>query len=177
MSPQSDPMTILLQTAPPEQAVTVDAGATRTDPDADLIEALRSGRNEAAEALVTRFGPRVYRLAARITGNARDAEEVTQDVLWQVFNKIHTFRGQAVFGSWVYRITANTAYEKLRRRSRERHEVSWEELSPTFDELGRHAAPITDWSPRVEDPAMQGELHAALSQAIEHLPPELRVVL
>jgi DNA-directed RNA polymerase specialized sigma24 family protein len=101
------------------------------DPDAALVEQLRGGDAGAAEALVGAYGDRVYRLAIRITGNAADAEEVVQDTLWAVTRKIDTFRGAAAFGSWVYRITANAAYQKLRGRRRLRTEVSWEELAST----------------------------------------------
>ena len=109
------------------------------DPDAPLVAQLRRADTGAAEALVGAYGDRVYRLAIRITGNASDAEEVVQDALWTASRKIDTFRGAAAFGSWVYRITANAAYEKLRRRRRTRHEVSWEDLVPSFDDYGQHA--------------------------------------
>ena len=101
------------------------------DSDAALVEQLRGGDAGAAEGLVGAYGDRVYRLAIRITGNAADAEEVVQDTLWAVTRKIDTFRGAAAFGSWVYRITANAAYQKLRGRRRLRTEVSWEELAST----------------------------------------------
>jgi RNA polymerase sigma-70 factor (ECF subfamily) len=169
-------MTMLVRT-PPEPAEAIEAGPARTDPDAGLVEALRDGRSDAAEALVTGFGPRAYRLAARITGNAHDAEEVTQDALWRVLDKIHTFRGESAFGRWVHRIIANVAYQKLRGRYHQRHEVSWEELSPRFNELGEHAVPIADWSPRVGDPAIRAELRAELRRAIGRLPPEFRTVV
>ena len=84
------------------------------DPDATLVEQLREGDAGAAEALVDAYGDRVYRLAIRITGNASDAEEVVQDTLWTVSRKIDTFRGAAAFRSWLYRITANYAYQKVR---------------------------------------------------------------
>jgi DNA-directed RNA polymerase specialized sigma24 family protein len=51
-------------------------------------------------------------------GTPSDAEEVVQDTLWTASRKIGTFRGAAAFGSWVYRITANAAYQKLRGRRR-----------------------------------------------------------
>jgi RNA polymerase sigma-70 factor, ECF subfamily len=169
-------MTTLVST-PPEPADAIDGGPARTDPDADLVEALREGRSDAAEALLIGFGPRAYRLAARITGNAHDAEEVTQDALWRVLDKIHTFRGESAFVHWVHRITANVAYQKLRGRYHQRHEVSWEELVPRFNELGEHAVAITDWSPLVGDPAIRAELRAELRRAIGRLPPECRTVV
>ena len=144
------------------------------DRDADLVEALRRQEPGAAEALVAAYGDRVYRLAIRITGNSSDAEEMVQDALWAASRKIDTFRGTAAFGSWVYRITANAAYQKRRARRHDRNETSWEDLAPTFDETGRPVQGGSDWSPRLHDPALQSELHAVLRSAIDELPGEHR---
>ena len=144
------------------------------DRDADLVEGLRRQEAGAAETLVAAYGDRVYRLAIRITGNSSDAEEVVQDALWAATRKIDTFRGTAAFGSWVYRITANAAYQKRRGRRVERNGVSWDELGPSFDELGQHVQPGIDWSPRLHDPVLQAELHSVLRAAIDELPEEHR---
>jgi DNA-directed RNA polymerase specialized sigma24 family protein len=80
---------------------------TRLDPAQELLTALRECDSTAAEALVTAYGERAYRLAIRITGNQQDAEEAVQDVFWRVVRNIDTFRRDAVLGSWIYRITAN----------------------------------------------------------------------
>src|SRR5712664_3334749 len=144
------------------------------DRDAALVAQLRRGDAGAAEALVGVYGDRVYRLALRITGNASDAEEVVQDALWTASRKIDTFRGAAAFGSWVYRITANAAYQKLRGRRSQRHEVSWEDLAPAFDEQGQHVEVTVDWSRRLKDPAIEGELKSVLGGAIDELPADYR---
>src|SRR5213080_2158323 len=88
----------------------------RADRDLDLLEALRLHEPTAAERLVTTYGQRAYRLAASITGNEQDAEEVVHDAFWSVVQKIDTFRGESAFGPWLYRIVANAAYQKLRGR-------------------------------------------------------------
>jgi RNA polymerase sigma-70 factor (ECF subfamily) len=157
-----------------QQAGSVPAGPRRPDPDADLVEQLRRGDPDGPDVLVATFGDRVYRLAIRITGNEQDAEEVVQDALWTAARKINTFRGQSAFGSWLYRITANTAYQKLRGRQAKKHEVPWEDLFPSFDELGQHVDPVSDWSPKVEEPALQNELREVLSSAIADLPDDYR---
>jgi len=131
----------------------------------------------AAERLVTRYGDRAYRLASGITGNGQDAEEVVQDAFWTVVRKIDTFRGESAFGSWLYRIVANAAYQKLRGRQSRRRELSLDEVLPFFDEDGRHVAPMADWSPRVDDPSVQAELRMALTSAIDELPAAYRTVL
>src|SRR5580704_3334289 len=128
------------------------------DPDAALVEALRQADAGAVEALVRTYEDRVYRLAIRITGNASDAEEVVQDTVWTVSRKIDTFtaRGGAAFGSWLYRITANAAYQKLRGWRSRRNEVSWDDRAPAFDERSLYAKTMLDW-PRRLGPATEGE--------------------
>ena len=146
----------------------------RVDRDAGLVERLRQQDPGAAEALVAAYGDKVYRLAIRITGNEQDAEEVVQDALWTAARKIDTFKGESAFGSWLYRITANTAYQKLRGRQSKRHEVAWEDIAPSFDDQGHHAEPVGDWSAKVEEPALQTELRSVLSTAINDLPGDYR---
>jgi RNA polymerase sigma-70 factor, ECF subfamily len=144
------------------------------DPDAALVAQLRRADTGAAEALVGAYGDRVYRLAIRITGNASDAEEVAQDALWAASRKIDTFHGTSAFGSWVYRITANAAYQKLRKKLSQRHEVSCEDLVPSLDDFGQHAEVAIDWSRRLKDPAVEGELRRLLGRAIDDLPAHYR---
>ena len=148
--------------------------APKTDRDAGLVERLRRQDADAAEALVAAYGDKVYRLAIRITGNEQDAEEVVQDALWTAARKIDTFKGESAFGSWLYRITANTAYQKLRGRQSKKNEVSWDALSPWFDDQGHHAEPVGDWSAKVEEPALQAELRTVLTTAINDLPDDYR---
>ena len=80
------------------------------------MKRLREAGADAAEALVSTYGARVYRLAVRITGSEADAEEVVQDALWTVVRRVELFRGDAALGTRIYLITANAAYDKLRRR-------------------------------------------------------------
>jgi RNA polymerase sigma-70 factor (ECF subfamily) len=150
---------------------------TRVDADGQLLEALRRRDSAAAEGLVTRYGARAYRLAMGITRNAADAEEVVQDAFWSVIRKIETFRGDAAFGSWLYRIVANAAFQKMRRGLHRRTEISLDEVLPTFHEDDGAAPPIEDWSERVDDPAIRSDLRSALSSAIEELSPEYRIVV
>ena len=148
------------------------------DPDAAaLVAELRRTDTGAAETLVGAYGDRVYRLAIRITGNASDAEEVVQDAFSSVLKNIGTFRGDASLGSWIYRIVANAAYQNVRRRRHRRDEICLEDVLPSFQEDGRHAGPISDWSARIDDPAVQAELRVALNAAIDDLPPAYRVAI
>jgi RNA polymerase sigma-70 factor, ECF subfamily len=106
--------------------------------------------------------------------NASDAEEVAQDALRAASRKVDTFRATSAFGSWVYRITANAAYQKLRKTGSQRHEVSWEDLVPSLDDFGQHGEVAIDWSRRLKDPAVEGELKRVLGRAIDELPAHYR---
>jgi RNA polymerase sigma-70 factor (ECF subfamily) len=150
--------------------------ATRLDPDQDLLTALREREPTAAEALITAYGDRAYRLAARITRNQQDAEEVVQDAFWSVVRKVDMFRGDSAFASWVYRIVSNAAYEKIRRRSRVFVDIALDEVLPPFHE-GRHAGLMSDWSSGIDDPAVHKELRSVLSSAVSELPAHHRAVM
>jgi RNA polymerase sigma factor, sigma-70 family len=150
---------------------------TRIDRDGSLVAALRRGHPTAAEDLVAAYGDRACRLATRITRNAQDAEEAVQDAFLSVIRRIDTFRGDAAFGSWLYRIVANAAYQCCRRRRRPGADVSLDKLLPVFDEHGRHVVPVADWSMIVDDPARQTELRMALSTAIDALPDDYRAAM
>jgi RNA polymerase sigma-70 factor, ECF subfamily len=101
---------------------------TRLDRDEELLAALRHREPAAPERLVTTYGHLGHRLATRIMGNGHDGEEVVQDAFWAVVRKIDSFRGESAFGSWLFRIVANAAYQKLRSRQSRRRDVSWDEV-------------------------------------------------
>ena len=153
------------------------APVPRVDADGDLVEALRREDPDAAERLVERYGDRVYRLAMRITGVREDAEEAAQDALWTIARKVGMFKGESAFGSWIYRITANAAYQKLRTRRQKAAEIALDDVLPSLDGDGRHFEPMDDWSNRVDEQALQGELRGVLQRAIDGLPADYRTAL
>jgi RNA polymerase sigma-70 factor (ECF subfamily) len=153
------------------------APVPRVDADADLVDALRREEPDAAERLVERYGDRVYRLAMRITGLREDAEEAAQDALWTIARKVNMFKGESAFGSWIYRITANAAYQKLRTRRQKSAEIALDDVLPSLDGDGRHFEPMDDWSNRVDEQALQGELRDVLQRAIDGLPSDYRTAL
>src|SRR4029453_4781079 len=129
------------------------------DRDERLVEALRHGESSAAERLVATYQDRAYRLALRIARRRGDRSGCVLDG----DPKIHTFRGESAFGSWLYRIVANCAYRKLRHRRGPCREIALGGVLPVFDEDGRHAAPMADWSAVVDDPAWRAELRLRMS--------------
>jgi len=133
---------------------------SRTDRDWQLVDVLRRRDATAAECLVSTFGDRAYRLAIGIAGNHQDAEEAVQDAFWTVIHKIDTFRADAALGSWIYRITANSALQRRRRVTRRRDVISLDETIPAFHQDGR----------------CESELRNALTFALQDLPDHYRAV-
>jgi RNA polymerase sigma-70 factor (ECF subfamily) len=151
-------------------------GGPAADRDGELAEALRRGAPTAAERLVATYGSRAYRLAIGITRNGPDAEEVVQDAFCSVIRSIETFRGESAFGSWLYRIVMNAAYQKLRGRAARPVTISLDDVLPAFDEDGQ-ARPLADWSLRLDDHARRTELRLVLAAAIDELPADYRATV
>lgn len=82
---------------------------------AELIAGARRGEEKAFETLFHRNKQRVYSLCLRITRNTADAEELTQEAFFQAFRKIHTFRGESAFSTWLHRLTVNIVLMRLRK--------------------------------------------------------------
>ncbi len=104
------------------------SGSEATSSDDLLIRRAQRGEPGAFDDLIRRNYRLIHRWALVKTGDADDAEDVTQRVLIQLFEKLETFQGRSSFNSWLYRITSNAAGELHRRRgARERAVAKWEE--------------------------------------------------
>lgn len=146
--------------------------------DAELVERLRARDEAAVETLIAHYENRVFGLALRLTGNRQDAEEILQDVFWQVLRHVGSFRGDSKLSSWIYRIATNTALMKNRRRRRSR-EVPLEEeaLGPSMSPAGMIAEPIVDWTRLPNQELERKELAQRLATAMDELPSDYRAVL
>ena len=89
------------------------------DSDAIAIERTLAGDRDAFRVLVERHSQSVFRLAYRMTGNQHDAEEVVQEAFLRAYQKLEQFAERANFGTWVYRIAANYAIDRMRQRKSE----------------------------------------------------------
>jgi RNA polymerase sigma-70 factor (ECF subfamily) len=97
--------------------------------DAELVKGVIAREESCFEELLERYGSKVLNLAMRITRNQEDAEEILQDVFITVFTKIGSFEHKAQFSSWLYRVTMNSSFMKIRARNR-RRTVSMEDVEP-----------------------------------------------
>jgi RNA polymerase sigma-70 factor, ECF subfamily len=146
------------------------------DIDADLVEALRRAAPEGPQRLLERHGDRIYRLVLRITSVEEDAAEAVEETLRTAVHAIHTLTGGPALGCWIYRTAAKAAYHRLRMRRPHVDEVALDDVVPSLDGDG-HFEPMSDWSNRIGERALQGALHAILTAAIDALPPDYRTAL
>ncbi|MBS7458021.1 RNA polymerase sigma factor [Coralloluteibacterium stylophorae] len=104
---------------PPAGRAPADTGSVEAGHDPDLELVLRIGRGDrlACTQFVDRYLDRVQRLATRLTGNREDAEEAAQEVFIRVWQQAARWTpGNARFSTWLYRVTTNVCYDRLRRR-------------------------------------------------------------
>ena len=80
------------------------------------VRLAQEGDAGAFEFLYRLHCRRVYALCLRMVKDPSEAEDLTQEAFMQVFRKIHTFRGEAAFSSWLHRLTANIVLMRLRRK-------------------------------------------------------------
>jgi RNA polymerase sigma-70 factor (ECF subfamily) len=150
-----------------------DAGPT-------LLQRLREGDAGALEAVMERYGARVYRLARGVTRNDADAEEVVQDVFLTIARKHETFEGRAALSSWIHRVTMNAALNK-KRGLRAEVETPLDDLLPAFLPDGHRAGDrsmiLADWSQAPERELLSAESRAAVRAALDRLPPHYRAVV
>lgn len=119
--------------------------------------------------LVGRYESKVYSLSLRMLRNPEDAEDVLQDTFLRAYRGLKSFQGNSTFSTWVYRIAANSALMRLRKK--QLPTVSIEDADERDAPLN-----IADWKPGPVEQLLTEETRVAMEQAIESLPPEFRQV-
>lgn len=143
--------------------------------DEQILDAARNDRPGGFDALVERYGRRLFAFGMRMCGHREDAEDVFQETLLQAYKGLGAVREAAAVRTWLFRVVANQCLMK-RRKDPPQREISLDELKPPGWERGEPAA-IPDWSVLPAQAAEQAELRATLERAIGELPKEYRVVL
>jgi RNA polymerase sigma-70 factor (ECF subfamily) len=133
--------------------------------DLELAQKSAAGDGDAFEQIYRRHFRRVYALCLRMLGDPTQAEDLTQDVFVNLFNKIGSFRGESAFTTWLHRMTVNQVLMYFRKAST-RSELTTEE--------GETPVQIVRGT---EDPnAMPVVDRISLERAIAQLPPGYRTV-
>jgi RNA polymerase sigma-70 factor (ECF subfamily) len=145
---------------------------TQKKSDLELIVEFQKGDQRSFEELISRYSNKVFSLASRLTRNAEDAEEVLQDVFVTVHRKIGGFEGKSSFSSWLYRVTVNAAFMKLRKRKQDQT-VPLEELIQQPVVVPALKSPESSF---VDSQSIRNEMLEALEAAIRKLPDDYRPV-
>ena len=90
----------------------------------DLVARAQAGDQTAFRDLYRQHAGRVYALCLRLTGDARDADERTQDVFVRLWDKLRSFRGDSAFSSWLHRLAVNVVLNKRRTTGRRERRVA-----------------------------------------------------
>jgi len=144
------------------------------DSDAIAVERTLAGDRDAFRVLVERHSPNVFRLAYRMTGNQYDAEEVVQEAFLRAYQKLSQFAARANFGTWVYRIAANYAIDRMRQR---KSEDANREPAPRANDDGIEIDAMTfvpDSAPNPERLAQSEQLAEHMRRALQQLTPAER---
>jgi len=133
----------------------------------DLVRKASAGDPDALRSLIEGAYPMVRRWALVHTGNPADAEDLTQDVLVHVIQRLDTFAGTSRFSTWLYTVTRNAATDRLRRQARR---------SRKMNDPRSHVSMAPD---EAEDPAATADrshIRAVIEVFFEELPGRQREV-
>lgn len=139
-----------------------------------LIDHLREGDDTALAPLVDKYKRMVHRLALQITKNQEDANDVMQETFIKVYQSIHTFRQEAAFETWIYRIAVNEALNFVKRRERRRESPLSTTDEAEYDPSVLHRVEMAN-DPQIN--AEKAELRHWVTKAVNSLSLKHRIVV
>ena len=135
----------------------------------ELVARAKAGDTAAFDELVRKYRARVYALALHLTGQASDADDITQDAFLKAYHKLPEFEGRSEFFTWIYRITLHRALNAKRDRSRRR--------TVPLDDPRLVAAVAVDAEGDPERAAQLRDRYRALLEAFDQLSPLLQTTV
>jgi RNA polymerase sigma-70 factor (ECF subfamily) len=132
---------------------------TVMDDDQGWVERSRQGDHEAFETLVRRYQRMIYALAYRMTGSTADAEDLTQETFIRAHEQLASYRAEAKFSSWLYRIAVN-------------HSLNWRKRAERREKVHN------EWQARRDqDSSPDGALARKVQDALMKLNPKQRAAI
>lgn len=131
-----------------------------------LIQRAQQGDTRAFEVLVTQHSHYVYNVALRLLNDPQEAEDMAQEVFVRAWRSLPTFRGQAQFRTWLYRIVTNVCYNRLPKLKRQMAAADADERLE-----------LADRQPSVEAQVGSAEMSQQLAWAIGTLPEKYRLLI
>jgi RNA polymerase sigma-70 factor, ECF subfamily len=144
-----------------------------------FLARLRARDERAFQELIGQFGDRVFNLVLRMVGDRAEAEDIAQEVFVTVWKSIDTFRAEARLQTWLLRIAANHAKNRIKYLSRRATDKGGLEQAPesALADLDRGKAPAQSHL-RAPDAALEAaERESALERAIAALDEDQRLVV
>jgi RNA polymerase sigma-70 factor (ECF subfamily) len=135
--------------------------------DIALIAACQQGDAKAFQQVFDLYKDRVYSLCRHMSGNAEDAEDLTQDVFIRAFKSIGSFRAESSFGTWIHRIAVNRCSTELRK-----HRPAFD----SFESMEEKGGSLPSRIPSPEDQLVRKEIGDRVKAAIADLPENLRLL-
>jgi RNA polymerase sigma-70 factor (ECF subfamily) len=140
--------------------------------EAEAIRRARDGDRTVFECLYRLHSRRVYAVCLRMVGNTAEAEDLTQETFLLLLRKIHTFRGESAFSTWLYRLAVNLVLMRLRRKSPPTDSLE-EALDPDDETASPHPAPRMG----APDLLLEGSIDRInLERCIKQLPVGYRTI-
>jgi RNA polymerase sigma-70 factor (ECF subfamily) len=136
---------------------------------AELVARAKVGDAAAFDELVRKYRARVYSLALHLTGQASDADDITQDAFLKAYHKLPEFEGRSEFFTWIYRITLHRALNAKRDRNRRR--------TVPLDDPRLVAAVAVDSHGDPERAVQLRDRYRALLEAFDQLSPLLQTTV
>lgn len=133
-----------------------------------IIQQVLDGDQEAFSELVKAYEKPVYNLCLRMAGNAQDAQDLAQEAFLKAWRGLRFYKFESSFSTWLYRLTSNVCIDFLRRQKRRTA------LSLTMEE---QELEVPDQAPVPEEQLLRQEAQEAVSQAMNQLEDEFRLVL
>jgi RNA polymerase sigma-70 factor (ECF subfamily) len=142
--------------------------------ESELILRTRQGDLEAYDDLVRRFQERIYATIYHMTGNHEDANDLAQETFIKAYQAIGSFKGDASFFTWLYRIAVNRTINFLKQR-RNKNNLSLNDLDINAEHDPDLVALVSDKTPRRD--AGLAELQEKLNAAMQRLSETHRLVV
>jgi RNA polymerase sigma-70 factor (ECF subfamily) len=133
----------------------------------ELVRLSQLGDQTAFEQLVVRHQDLVFSLAFKLTGNKEMANDVAQEAFIRAWKAIDKFRGDSTFGTWIYRITVNSAWT-LRKKAKKHNTLNIDE---TYEPV------IIDEKRDPELVAINSDLSSTLINALDKIPLDQRIIV
>ncbi len=145
-----------------------------THSDTSLIARCQRADIAAFNEIVARYKGKIYNYLYRMTGNADDAEDLTQEVFVRMYTNIRSFRAESSLSTWLFRIAGNLCVDAFRRHKKERGLVHSLDAPIGGDEEEGATRDVPDWSNEPDLMLSRKELGSHIQAALEKLPPKLR---